>query len=59
MTYLGHFFEARPLSTLVHVHGALFTSWILLFLSQTELDEELAAGEFESKNRSAGPDGPW
>ena len=35
--YLGQFFEARPLSTLVHLHGALFTSWILLFLTQTSL----------------------
>ena len=35
--YLGHFFEARPLSTLVHLHGALFTSWIVLFLTQTSL----------------------
>jgi hypothetical protein len=39
--YLGHFFEARPVSTLVHVHGALFTSWILLFFTQTSL---IAAG---------------
>jgi uncharacterized membrane protein YozB (DUF420 family) len=35
--YLGNFFEARPLSTLVHLHGVLFTSWILLFLTQTSL----------------------
>ena len=35
--YLGAFFEARPLSTLVHLHGILFTSWILLFLTQTSL----------------------
>jgi len=35
--YLGRFFEAPPRSTLVHLHGALFTSWILLFLTQTSL----------------------
>lgn len=33
--YLGHFFEAPPVSTLVHLHGVLFASWILLFLTQT------------------------
>jgi uncharacterized membrane protein YozB (DUF420 family) len=35
--YLGAFFGASPLSTLVHVHGIVFTSWILLFLTQTSL----------------------
>lgn len=35
--YLGNLFDAPPLSTLVHVHGLLFTSWILLFLTQTSL----------------------
>jgi uncharacterized membrane protein YozB (DUF420 family) len=35
--YLGRFFEAPPRSTLVHLHGALFTTWILLFLTQTSL----------------------
>lgn len=35
--YFGRFFEAPPLSTLVHIHGVLFTSWILLFLTQTSL----------------------
>jgi len=46
--YLGHFFEARPVSTLVHVHGALFTSWILLFLTQTSL---IAAGRADLHRR--------
>jgi uncharacterized membrane protein YozB (DUF420 family) len=46
--YLGHFFEARPLSTLVHFHGALFTSWILLFLTQTSL---IAAGRADLHRR--------
>jgi cytosine/uracil/thiamine/allantoin permease len=35
--YLGNFFGAPPLSTLVHLHGMLFTSWILVFLTQTSL----------------------
>jgi uncharacterized membrane protein YozB (DUF420 family) len=35
--YLGYFFEAPPRSTLVHLHGIVFTSWILLFLTQTSL----------------------
>lgn len=35
--YLGNFFGAAPLPTLVHLHGILFTSWILLFLTQTSL----------------------
>jgi uncharacterized membrane protein YozB (DUF420 family) len=29
--------EAAPLTTLVHLHGALATTWMLLFLSQTSL----------------------
>ena len=35
--YLKGAFGAPPLSTLVHLHGMLFTSWILLFLTQTSL----------------------
>jgi hypothetical protein len=35
--YLRGFSAAPPLTTLVHVHGALATSWILLFLAQTSL----------------------
>lgn len=35
--YLGAFLGAPPLSTLVHLHGLLFTLWILLFLTQTSL----------------------
>ena len=30
-------FGTPPLSTLLHVHGLVFTSWILLFLAQTTL----------------------
>ncbi len=46
--YLGNFFDARPLSTLVHLHGVLFTSWILLFLTQTSL---IAAGRTDLHRR--------
>jgi hypothetical protein len=35
--YLRSAFGAPPLSTLVHLHGIVFTSWILLFLTQTSL----------------------
>jgi uncharacterized membrane protein YozB (DUF420 family) len=39
--YLRGAFGSPPLSTLVHFHGILFTSWMLLFLTQTSL---IAAG---------------
>ena len=35
--YLRGVFGAAPLTTLVHVHGAVATAWILLFLTQTSL----------------------
>jgi hypothetical protein len=35
--YLKGVFAARPLPLLLHVHGALFTSWIVLLLVQTVL----------------------
>jgi CHASE2 domain-containing sensor protein len=35
--YLSSAFDGRPLTTLVHVHGAIATAWILLFLTQTSL----------------------
>ena len=35
--YLSSAFGGRPLTTLVHVHGAIATAWILLFLTQTSL----------------------
>jgi hypothetical protein len=35
--YLKGAFGGRPLSLLLHVHGAIFTSWILLFVTQTAL----------------------
>lgn len=35
--YLRAYFGGEPLSTLVHVHGMVSTSWLLLFLTQTSL----------------------
>jgi hypothetical protein len=35
--YLKGVFGAPPISTFLHLHGILFTSWILLFLTQTLL----------------------
>jgi len=35
--YLKGVFGAPPLSQLLHVHGLLFTTWILLFVTQTSL----------------------
>jgi hypothetical protein len=46
--YLGRFFGAPPLSALVHLHGLVSTSWILLFLTQTSL---IAAGRTDLHRR--------
>jgi hypothetical protein len=35
--YLKGYFGAAPLAPLVHLHGLVFTSWILLFFAQTVL----------------------
>jgi hypothetical protein len=35
--YLKDRFGAPPLTRLVHLHGLLFTSWVLLFVTQTSL----------------------
>jgi len=35
--YLKAFFHTPPLATLVHIHGVLMTSWVLLFISQVWL----------------------
>jgi hypothetical protein len=35
--YLKGAFAGRPLSPLLHVHGAIFSSWIVLFVAQTTL----------------------
>ena len=46
--YLRGVFGAAPLTTLVHVHGAVATAWILLFLTQTSL---IAAGRTDLHRR--------
>jgi len=35
--YLGPYFAARALSPLLHLHGIVFSSWIVLFVTQTTL----------------------
>jgi len=35
--YLVSVFGGRPLSTLLHVHGVVFTAWIVLYVAQTAL----------------------
>src|SRR6185295_367255 len=35
--YARPLFDLPPLPTLMHVHGAVFTAWFLLFLTQTRL----------------------
>jgi hypothetical protein len=35
--FLGSYFGARPLTTLVHIHGIVSSSWLLLFLTQVSL----------------------
>lgn len=35
--YLADYFGAKPVSPLVHVHGVVYSAWILLFLTQTSL----------------------
>ena len=51
--YLRGFSATAPLTTLVHVHGALATTWLLLFLAQTSL---VAAGRTDL-HRRLGPAG--
>ena len=44
-TYYGHLVRSRPMLTfsgnpftgLIHVHGLLFTAWVILFVAQTAL----------------------
>lgn len=35
--YLGSYFGARPLTTLVHIHGLVSTTWLMLFVTQVSL----------------------
>jgi hypothetical protein len=46
--YLKRVFGAPPISTFLHLHGILFTGWILLFLTQTSL---VAAGRTDVHRR--------
>ena len=39
--YLRPWFQSTPLGGLVHLHGLVFTGWVLLFLVQSTL---IAAG---------------
>jgi hypothetical protein len=46
--YLRGYFRDVPLSPLVHLHGLVFTCWILLFFAQTVL---IASGRIEVHRR--------
>ena len=35
--YLRPYFDSKPLITILHLHGLVFTSWIVLFVVQTAL----------------------
>jgi hypothetical protein len=35
--YLKPFFRSPPLSTLLHIHGAVMTGWVILLVVQTSL----------------------
>ena len=47
--YLGSWMGARPLGPLVHLHGIVFTTWILLYLTQNGL---IALGRPDIHRRS-------
>jgi uncharacterized membrane protein YozB (DUF420 family) len=47
--YLRSFSAAPPLATLVHLHGALATAWMLLFLTQASL---VSAGRTDLHRRT-------
>ncbi len=51
--YLAPVFGAKPLSMLLHVHGAVFTAWIVLYVAQTGL---VSAGRADI-HRIVGPVG--
>lgn len=46
--YLRHFFTSAPLKPLLHLHGFLFTSWLILLLAQVTL---VAAGRTDLHRR--------
>ena len=46
--FLRPWFHPQPLQPLLHLHGALFTSWLLLFFAQTTL---VAAGRTDIHRR--------
>jgi hypothetical protein len=46
--YLRPYYQGQPLALLLHFHGLVFTSWILLFLTQTVL---VAAGRVDLHRR--------
>lgn len=47
--YLASYFEAPALGPLVHLHGIIFSAWMLLFLAQTGL---IAAGRPDLHRRA-------
>jgi len=49
--YLAPAFHAKPLSALLHIHGLVFTAWILLYVAQTGL---ISAGRADI-HRIVGP----
>lgn len=49
--YLAPAFHAKPLSALLHLHGLVFTAWILLYVAQTAL---ISAGRTDM-HRLVGP----
>jgi FtsH-binding integral membrane protein len=46
--YLRPYFQSQPLIPLLHLHGALFSSWIVLLFAQTSL---VAAGRTDIHRR--------
>jgi len=35
--YLRYWFDVRPITVLIHLHGIVFTAWVVLFVIQTRL----------------------
>ena len=53
--YLAGLFKAPLPNLIIHIHGAVFSSWILLLFAQTSL---VAAGRVDL-HRRLGPAGLW